>query len=423
MPGPRPNKNRFERGGQRPKQGDRPSGGRPQAKPTGENALGVRLQKALADAGVASRRECEAMIADGRVEVNGEVRSTLPVFIQPGSDRVTVDGRLVPLRGGKRTAKGPQGHGAPERVYVMLNKPDRTLCTTRDAQTREEGGRKTVVDLVKHPSGVRLYPVGRMDYDATGLVILTNDGALAERLTHARYGIGRVQRVVVAGRPSPDALETIKRRVAKRDAVDVNGHPTQGIEIIKAADEPDAVVRGPRTENTTLDITLREGKTDPLEDVLYQAKLDVKRSQRIGIGPLRMTGLKIGEWRNLTKDELALLREATGLEAGARREVRPTLADHPSASQAKSTPVSRPHAKGRDRDRDQWPDRRGGRGEQRPQLGRVGTDRPRKDARPRPDQQQPRPERRAEPAPRRPRRLDASDEFKAGRSGDGGSHS
>lgn len=387
MPGPRPNKHRSSTSRHTQRQGKHPSE-RPESRTQpSSNAQGLRLQKAMADAGVASRRECEQMIADGRVEVNGLVRSTLPVFIDPAKDRVTVDGRVVPLRGARR-AKGPHASSAPDRVYVMLNKPDRTLCTTRDAQTREEGGRKTVVDLVKHPSGARLYPVGRMDYDATGLVILTNDGALAERLTHARYGIGRVQRVVVAGRPSPDALEMLKRRIAKRDAVDASGNPTGGVEIVRAADDPDAVVRGQRTENTTIDITLREGKTDPLEDVLYQAGLTVKRSQRIGIGPLRMTGLKIGEWRNLTKDELALLREATGLMGpGARVRAEPSE----KAPGGKRRPSPRA-------------------GGQRPRAAGARPNRPDGDQRPaRPPATRPG---RADAAPvRRPRRLDGSDEF------------
>ena len=126
----------------------------------------------LAEAGVASRRECEQMILDGRVEVNGHPITELPAFVHPGQDRVSVDGR--PLA---RPERGPRGRsGRMDRVYVMLNKPDNTLGTTRDDLEYKKGGRRTVVDLVEHPSGARLFPVGRLDFHSTGLVLMTNDG-------------------------------------------------------------------------------------------------------------------------------------------------------------------------------------------------------------------------------------------------------
>lgn len=264
----------------------------------------MRLQKVLAEAGVASRRECEQMIEAGRVEVNGVVRNELPVFVDPRKDRITVDGRWI------EKPKGSSGGKHAERIYVMLNKPDNTLCTTRDEQPLAEGGRKTVVDLVKHHTGARLFPIGRMDYHATGLVLLTNDGLLGERLTHAKYGIGKVYRVVVGGTVSPEQIEILKRRIGKRDAVGVEGEPTGGVVITNA---PDMNTRGAPVENTTLEITLREGRTDPIDEVIMQTGLRIKRIGRVGIGPLRMTGVKIGEWRNLTKDEVRTLLEATGL--------------------------------------------------------------------------------------------------------------
>lgn len=279
------------------------------------------------------------MIQAGRVEVNGAVVTALPVFVDPRVDRVSVDGRLIPTRRADRPGK--LAHSA-ERVYVMLNKPDRTLCATRDEQTREEGGRKTVVDLVNHPSGARLYPVGRMDYNAKGLVIMTNDGLLAERLTHARYGIGRVYRVLVGGTPPREAIETVQRRVGKRDAVDPHGNPTGSVRVMKT---PDDTTRGPKTENSVLEITLREGRVDPLDEVLHQAGLHVKRIDRIGIGPLRMSGIKIGEWRNLTKDELASLRAATGLDKPVRREGPDDRAEKPARPSAK--PAAKPAPKPR----------------------------------------------------------------------------
>jgi 23S rRNA pseudouridine2605 synthase len=314
----------------------RPKG--PKPKPSTAEPGQVRLQKVLADAGIASRRESEAIIEAGRVEVNGSVVTALPVFVDPKVDRVSVDGKLVPTRRSDRP--GRLSHSA-ERVYVMLYKPERTLCATRDETPREMGGRKTVLDLVNHPSGARLYPVGRMDYNAKGMVLLTNDGLLAERLTHARYGVGRVYRAVVGGVPPREAIDAIVRRVGKRDAVDMHGNPVPAVRVMKT---PDETTRGPKSDNSVLEITLREGRVDPLDEVLHQSGLHVKRLDRIGIGPLRMVGVRVGEWRNLTKDEVASLRAATGLDRPERKDVRtsrplrPTRGPRPAPKAAGDEP-------------------------------------------------------------------------------------
>lgn len=285
----------------------------------------MRLQRVMAEAGVASRRECEEMIERGLVEVNGRTVTRLPVFVDPARDRITVSGQTLRLRPAQRRAGGPaRGRSATgDRVYVMLHKPDRVLATTRDdAGERAGGARTTVIDLVQHPSGARLYPVGRLDYHSTGLVLLTNDGELADRLTHARYGITRTYRVTIRGQIRPDMLDDLRRRVGKsaapaddgEEAPDAPASPdNRGVRIAR---EP-----GPESPNTVLEVTLREGRNRHLKAVLEQMGCVVRQLTRVGIGPLRLRGVAVGQWRDLSRDELAALREAAGLArpAGPRR--------------------------------------------------------------------------------------------------------
>lgn len=266
----------------------------------------------MAEAGVASRRECEQMIEDGRVAVNGTVVSRLPVFVDPMSDRIAVDGQLL-----------SRPDRATKRVYVMLNKPDNTLGTTKDDLAYEKGGRRTVNDLVTHPSGARLYPVGRLDFHTTGLVLMTNDGVLADRLTHARYGVTKTYRVWIHGRMPEEIMEMLRRRVGKKDA-QAGGVRTVGDEVDRDQHHRPQT----RDANTTVvDIEVREGKTPPLDEVLTGCGCRVKRIARTALGPLRLMGVRPGDWRDLTKDELATLKEAAGLTgtgssspAGARNE-------------------------------------------------------------------------------------------------------
>lgn len=287
----------------------------------------VRLQRALADAGVASRRDCEKLIEAGAVEVNGERVQRLPVFIDPAVDRVRVDGQPIRLR---RPGDSRRGTSA-ERVYIMLHKPSRVLSTTIDDSPEGGGSRTTVLDLVRHPSGARLYPVGRLDYHSTGLVLLTNDGQLAERLTHARYGVTRTYRVTMKGRPNRELIEDIQRRIAaERPEVPAvigrigrgGARPTgpsdsgpldaPGVRIVREAGSV-ADSRGSESPNAVLEITLREGKSRQLTSVLEQMGALVKKLTRVGIGPLRLRGVAVGQWRNLTRDEVAALRQSAGL--------------------------------------------------------------------------------------------------------------
>lgn len=264
----------------------------------------MRLQRVLADAGVASRRECEAMIERGLVEVNGVTVTRLPVFVDPARDRIAVDGR--PLRGAASVPPvSRRAARRSDRIYVMLHKPDRVLCTTRDDAPAADGARTTVLDLVRHRSGARLYPVGRLDYHSTGLVLLTNDGELADRLTHARYGVTRTYRVTVKGHVRPETLDDLRRRVGADSNPGVDG--TRGVRIARS---PGTGPNGQVSSNTVLELTIREGKSRRLSAVLEQMGCIVRKLTRVGVGPLRLSGIAVGEWRDLTRDEVELLKRA-----------------------------------------------------------------------------------------------------------------
>jgi len=266
-----------------------------QADPLRDASRGVRLQKALAEAGVGSRRRCEELIESGAVAVNDRVVDTLPAWVDPQRDRLTVDG--APVRGAER------------RVYVMLNKPRRTVTSLDDPE-----GRRDIADLVDHPASARLFPVGRLDYDTTGLLLLTNDGELANRLTHPRYGVDKTYRAVVKGCLDDDALATLRRGVylARR-----RQGRTVGAERAAPADV--RLVRRER-DRTILDITLTEGRNRQVRRMLAHLDRPVRKLKRIRMGPLNLKGLRTGEWRELTRDELRELRRVAGrAAAGAKR--------------------------------------------------------------------------------------------------------
>lgn len=293
----------------------------------------VRLQRLMADAGVASRRDCEAMIEQGIVEVNGRTVTRLPVFVDPQTDRVVVDGVPLRFRGrsvgagdSRRTRAAAAADRGPRRTYIMLHKPDRVLCTTRD-DAPPEAARTTVLDLVSRAADKRLYPVGRLDYHSTGLVLLTDDGTLADRLTHARYGVTRTYRVTIKGQIRPDMLEDLARRVGVREAGEPAGrasgpaaHPS-----VRIARSP-----GPESANSVLEVTLREGRNRMLRSVLEQMGCVVRKLTRVGIGPLRLSGVAVGEWRDLSADEVRMLMVAGGmLPPGPPRGPRGGSPDRP----------------------------------------------------------------------------------------------
>ena len=237
-----------------------------------------RLQKVLAHAGVAARRRAEEMIVAGRVAVNGRVVTELGTKVNPAVDVIQVDGR--PL-------------GQPETpVYFLVNKPRGVLSAARDVR-----GRTTVVDLVKHRA--RLYPVGRLDLDSEGLILLTNDGALAFRLTHPRFEHEKEYRVLVAGHPDEEALEQLRR------GVELEGGRTRPAQV-KVEQETD--------QGTWLRIVLREGRKRQIRRMIEAVGYYVLRLIRVRIGPLRLGALKPGCYRPLTSREVRALRGIRGEE-------------------------------------------------------------------------------------------------------------
>lgn len=275
------------------------------------SGAGDRLQRVMADAGVAARRVCEAMIEAGRVSVNGEIVTRLPIFVDPQNDRIEVDGR--PLRKAER------------HIYLMVNKPERFLVTTRD----EEGfGRRTVLDLVDHPSKPRLFPVGRLDYETTGLVLLTNDGEFANRLTHPRFGMSKTYWAVIKGPFNPTLIQDVDADIRKRDrraarlAVGLKSGPMPEHDpsLPQRLTRPKGTrpeIRVLKTEGTKvlLEIRLLEARNKQIQDVLQSLGAPVRKLTRVAMGPLELKGLALGHWRELTRDELTLIRKATRPEA------------------------------------------------------------------------------------------------------------
>lgn len=243
-----------------------------------EQNVKVRLQKALAAAGVCSRRAAEALIADGRVRVNGVVVTELGTKVDPGRDHIEVDGRAVSPR---------------ERlVYVLLNKPAGYLTTARDPQ-----GRRTVLELVSQPDGARLFPVGRLDADTEGLLLLTNDGELANLLLHPRYHVAKRYTAVVRGEVREEALERLRTGLTLDDG------PTAPAEARILRRDPG---------KTVVEIVLREGRKRQVKRMLAAVGHPVLRLRRDAFGPLVLGDLEVGGSRLLTAEEVDALRRASG---------------------------------------------------------------------------------------------------------------
>lgn len=238
---------------------------------------GERLQKVLAQAGVASRRASEQLIVAGRVMVNGKVVTVLGTKVDPRRDVIAVDGRELPRQ-------------TDRLVYIMLNKPRYVLSTTSD-----ERGRKTVIDLVDVPE--RVYPVGRLDLRSEGLILLTNDGDLAKKLTHASHNVEKEYQVLVSGNPSTETL--IRWR---QGGTHVAGRPTGRAVVEKLNVEGDT---------TWLRIVLTEGRKRQIREVAEELGHPVIRLTRVRIGPLKLGRLKVGQWRHLTPAEVQRLKQAT----------------------------------------------------------------------------------------------------------------
>jgi len=250
-----------------------------------------RLQKILSTAGVASRRASEDLIRGGRVSVNGTVVTELGTKADSTEDDIRVDGRRIRLE--------------PRRIYLLLNKPRGYVTTRRDPQ-----GRPTVLDLLEHVREY-VYPVGRLDYDSEGLLILTNDGDLAARLTHPRHEVDRVYEARVRGVPDAHALERLTRGVM------IEGRRTAParVRVVQEGPGPSGKHRrdvhgdGSR-ERSTVEITLHEGRQRQVRRMFDAVGHPVVRLRRVRIGPIEDRELPPGRARPLTPQEVEKLRRA-----------------------------------------------------------------------------------------------------------------
>ncbi len=235
----------------------------------------VRLQKVLSQAGVASRRAAEKLIADGRVTVNGQTILTMGVKVDPQKDDVRVDGRRI--------------KAAARLRYILLYKPTGFVTTRSDPQRR-----RTVMDLIP---GVReyVYPVGRLDYDTEGLLLLTNDGDLAARLTHPRHGVARTYEAKVAGMPDREAIEKLRK------GIPLDGHRTLPADVM-------LLNEGRRDGDGVLRLTIREGRNRQIRRMCEAVGHPVQHLKRTKFGGLGDRRLRPGDWRELRPEEVAALK-------------------------------------------------------------------------------------------------------------------
>ena len=261
--------------------------GRPSASGAVSGRDTYRLQKFLATAGVDSRRNCEAFIREGRVTVNGEPVADPGTTVHPSEDNIQLDGERLRL---------------PRLRYYLLNKPKGVLCTNRDP-----GGRPRAIDLVpsRHE---RLFTVGRLDENTEGLLLLTNDGDLAERLAHPRYEVVRRYRAQVAGVPTSDTLNDLKRGMHFSDGF----FRFRSIRFLKR-----------KGRSAILELELREGKNREVRRMLARSGHKVIHLERIAFGPLKIGHLDVGRCRELRAAEVAELRRFAAQETPERTSSAP----------------------------------------------------------------------------------------------------
>jgi pseudouridine synthase len=259
---------------------------------------------------VASRRLAEELISQGRVQVNGVTVSALGTKADPDADEIKVDGRRI--------------QGQKRKRYILLHKPRGYITSRSDPQ-----GRPTVLDLLR---GVReyIYPVGRLDYDSEGLLLLTNDGELAARLTHPRHEVDKVYEARVRGVPDEHVLE----RLAK--GVTIEGRRTAPAKV--------RVLDGPKkfpseNDQTRVELAIHEGRQRQVRKMFDAVGHPVVRLKRVRVGPIEDPDIPPGHWRDLTPDEVARLHRATGLAASGPKGGRPRA--HTPAQRSQRTHRSR----------------------------------------------------------------------------------
>jgi 23S rRNA pseudouridine2605 synthase len=241
-----------------------------------------RLQKVLAAAGISSRRKCEQLILSGIVEVNGKVANELPVFVDPQEDIIAVNGKKIPVDSARRTKK----------VYFLLNKPKGVICTSSDPL-----GRKKAVDFIPADSArgfvTNIFCVGRLDADTTGVIILTNDSELANKLTHPRYEVPKTYIARVKGQVSGEAAEKLKKGIWLSEGKTSRA----SVRVLKR-----------NHKESLIEIIIRQGLNRQVRRMLAKVGLPVKSLKRTRIGNLTAQGLGIGKFRTLTKAEIDYLK-------------------------------------------------------------------------------------------------------------------
>lgn len=253
----------------------------------------------MAAAGIDSRRQCEELILAGRVEVDRQVVRELGATVDPQTQEIRVDGEVLRLRS--------------RREYFLVNKPRGVVCTNDDPD-----GRTRVIDLLPQLRE-RLFTVGRLDMESEGLILLTNDGELAHRLAHPRFGVRKVYHVIVAGVPTREELEQL----------------TKGVRLAESWVKAErATVKSEHKQSSTLEIVLREGKNREIRRLLARIGHKVMRLKRVAIGGVKLKDLEPGEWRRLRQEEVGWLRESTygdrGEESSPRERRPPRRGDGPS---------------------------------------------------------------------------------------------
>ena len=243
---------------------------------------GIRLQKLLSHAGVASRRAAEKLIAEGRVTVNGQTVREMGVKADPAADDIRVDGRRL-----RKT----------ERLrYILLNKPAGFVTTRSDPERR-----RTVMDLL---GGVReyVYPVGRLDYETEGLLLLTNDGDLAARLTHPRHEVERTYEAQVAGSPDDEAINRLRK------GIPLDGRRTMPADVVRLSRGPAKTKLREGSGSGLLSITIREGRNRQVRRMCEAVGHPVQKLRRTRFGPIGDRSLRPGQWRELTSKEVEKLK-------------------------------------------------------------------------------------------------------------------
>ncbi|CAN5349488.1 pseudouridine synthase [soil metagenome] len=250
-----------------------------------------RLQKLIAQAGIASRRHAEEMIAAGEVTINGQVVTELGTKADPARDHIKVRGRLInPLLAGR------------EKIYVLLNKPRGYLTSAADPE-----GRPLVTELVPASLG-RLFPVGRLDFNTEGLLLLTNDGDFANYITAARNGVAKVYEVKVKGVPAPEGIERLRRGIRLDD-----GEKTAPAQITQT---------GETKTNSWFEVVLHEGRNQQIRRMFDQIGHSVLKLRRVAIGHVRDERLKPKEWRRLSAAEIKqLMKPSVARKAPAKKRV------------------------------------------------------------------------------------------------------